>query len=158
MGCTRRTGRCGVGYTMYTTNSLQILYDDYRNQRRAWQEEQARTAHAFNSEEPAEDDQDHSMEADSISYQPSRHNTTQLMSEDPTGQEKEEIDELLEAEERELEAMIAMHDAAESTADVMRPRPALLHQQSSPFLGPNDADFEEFMSCPLLTDDAMDTT
>jgi len=90
------------------------------------------------------------------SHRQSLHNEAQLVPGDTTGHEEEEIDELFEAEERELEAMIAMHDAAEDSADVSRTRPALLHQQSSPFLGPDDADFEEFMSGPMLADDAMD--
>jgi len=96
--------------------------------------------------------------ADMISHHPS-HNVTHLVSEDATGHEEEEIDELLQAEERELQAMIAMHEAEQDPVDVTTTtRPTLSHQQSSPFLGPDDADFEEFMSCPLLTDDAMDTS
>jgi len=136
------------------------LYDDYRNQRKAWQEEQARTAHEFNSEEPPEDDEDQSMQsgADLNSHRPSIQHAAQLTSEDAAGQEEEEIDELLEAEERELEAMIAMHEAAQAPSGGTMTRPALSHHQSSPFLGPDDADLEEFMSCPLSTDDAMDTS
>jgi len=93
--------------------------------------------------------------ADMVSH-PLSHNAQHLVTEDANGHEEEEIDELLQAEERELEAIIAMHEAEQAPVDFTGTRPTLLYQQSSPFLGPDDADFEEFMSCPLLTDDAMD--
>ena len=95
---------------------------------------------------------------DANARRPSLQEATHLkgISKDAYGQEVEDIDDLLDAEQRELEAMIEMHEAAQEPADDTRTRPAMLHQQSSPFLGPDDADFEEFMSYQLSADDAMD--
>lgn len=72
-------------------------------------------------------------------------------------QPEEEIEDLLDAEARELEALVAMHEAPQQNEEMQEGRgevgrPALVHQQSSPFLGPDDADFEDL----LMEDDVMD--
>lgn len=71
---------------------------------------------------------------------------------------QEDIDEILEAEARELEALVALHEQApeearrESEQQITRNMPHLTHQQSSPYLGPDDGDFDEL----LLDEGAMD--
>lgn len=68
----------------------------------------------------------------------------------------DEIEDLLEKERDELEALVAMHEEAPEGGEEMEKQdggqmPGLVHQQSSPYLGPDDGDFEE-----LMLDDIMD--
>jgi len=140
--------------TIYATQ--QILYDDYINERKAWERWE---------QEQAARQEYHDLEVDAEQYfessaTPGSGLETYREQHEPP--QDDEIQNLLEKERHELEELVAMHEeeipdtGTEETQmgqhdDVTR-MPGLIHQQvSSPYLGPEDGDFEE-----LLLDDDMD--
>lgn len=117
------------------------MYDSYVNERRAWEQweqEQARREE-FDIKEWFDDE----LEGQEVTRE-------------DHGPPNDEIEDLLEKERNELEALVAMHEEAPEGEEEMEQQdsskmPGLVHQQSSPYLGPDDGDFDE-----LVLDDVMD--
>lgn len=144
------------------------MYDDYISERKAWEDweqQQARGVPTVEEEDGQDDETFESVHTETgphlFSFKGST-NTIQaqtISSEPPRPEDEEEIDRILTAEAKELEALIAMHeeggqaDAQNQEEETKMLAPGMLSRcQSSPYLGPDDGDFEEL----LLEVDEMD--
>lgn len=139
------------------------MHDDYFSQRKAWQESLNSDAPVYEPESIAEFAVP--MPAEQGQWQAEQQasrggEALSTIVEQSGHQPEDEIEELLDAEARELEALIAMHEAPQSGTmqeEVAQTRrPMLEHQQSSPFLGPDDADFDDLLMGEASADDVMD--
>jgi hypothetical protein len=141
-------------------NKNKILYHDYLSQRKAWEQQQAQAAPDFEPE-MALDDNEQGLPQNVFSRAPAQYPYHSAQSDIPLSKfEEDEIDELLDAEAQELEALIAMHEepptASQEDKYCTTNWPVTTLQQSSPFLGPDDADFDELLVDLPLEEDVMD--